>query len=647
MANNNNIVQIGSALKWRGIYEDNKKYYQENIVTMNGCVFRCRVLQTQNTPPLEADVTENELKYINTDVWDVIVDLSDYYNRFLVQQLVNKDFEEQLKKLQARAKSLEDVVEGFGTIMEAPDLNSVVNNGVWKNYLPWDNDALWANPKRYGQLDVNGPMEQVIRSLVQEYLANWEGPDNLLTTDKADERFAEVEEKINKKADDDKVLKAVAFTTDTGGTGANPNQFIIRLLGNHNTFHEGTQGEPTINVSNVQNNIYFDVNTDVIATKESVDNLKQDFDSLLNDENLNDSFDTLKEVDTWIKSHEEEASDIIKRQQAIEKWKSYFDNSILTTVPRINMATATKDLEILFDRVDLENGNKYTNVLKLPAATATTSGVMSPDNVKALDLLQSSKADRTELSPLLYEEVADGDSVEDFDTVPLKELRYGVFVDLWNSAAGSNGRYNEDTGYFELNGITDITYEEALEIYSYKTLTVLASNQGDSTSASLRNSTVRTFFPFTAISTTNNAYMFAMCSNLEVVKGKGNIWFNANMYATFENCSNLRRMEITIQSLNASIIDSTTFRGCHKLEFLRINTKTNVNVGACKSLSLESFQYMITNASNTSPITITVHAEVYAKLLGEGDYSNGDGTADDWTALMATAAAKNISFATV
>ena len=33
-----------------------------------------------------------------------------------------------------------------------------------------------------------------------------------------------------------------------------------------------------------------------------------------------------------------------------------------------------------------------------------------------------------------------------------------VFVDLWNAACGQHGRYNEETGYFELNGLTDITY---------------------------------------------------------------------------------------------------------------------------------------------------------------------------------------------
>lgn len=40
-----------------------------------------------------------------------------------------------------------------------------------------------------------------------------------------------------------------------------------------------------------------------------------------------------------------------------------------------------------------------------------------------------------------------------------------LFIDLWNQAAGDFGRYNEDTGYFELYEIYDIGWDEALLIY--------------------------------------------------------------------------------------------------------------------------------------------------------------------------------------
>ena len=53
---------------------------------------------------------------------------------------------------------------------------------------------------------------------------------------------------------------------------------------------------------------------------------------------------------------------------------------------------------------------------------------------------------------------------------------------------------------------------------------------------------------------------------------------------------------------------------------------------------MESLQYLVNNASNTAPITITVHPDVYAKLTDEANA--------DWYAVNTAAQAKNIAFAT-
>ena len=69
-----------------------------------------------------------------------------------------------------------------------------------------------------------------------------------------------------------------------------------------------------------------------------------------------------------------------------------------------------------------------------------------------------------------------------------------------------------------------------------------------------------------------------------------------------------------------------------------MNLKDNISFSNSPLLSLESLQYLITNAANTSPITVTVHADVYDKIQDEGQV--------DWHALIETAAAKQITFAT-
>lgn len=57
------------------------------------------------------------------------------------------------------------------------------------------------------------------------------------------------------------------------------------------------------------------------------------------------------------------------------------------------------------------------------------------------------------------------------------------------------------------------------------------------------------------------------------------------------------------------------------------------------SLRLECYRYIIENAANTKAITVTVHKDVYARIIDEGS--------GDWHALLEAASAKNISFATI
>lgn len=79
--NNNNIITIGTALKWRGIYDKEKAYYQDNIILEAGCIFRCKVLQSQNQPPVKMTDESGHFEFINQKVWDVILDMSMHYNK--------------------------------------------------------------------------------------------------------------------------------------------------------------------------------------------------------------------------------------------------------------------------------------------------------------------------------------------------------------------------------------------------------------------------------------------------------------------------------------------------------------------------------------------------------------------------------------
>ena len=78
--------------------------------------------------------------------------------------------------------------------------------------------------------------------------------------------------------------------------------------------------------------------------------------------------------------------------------------------------------------------------------------------------------------------------------------------------------------------------------------------------------------------------------------------------------------------------DEPLFKSCPKLETVYLCAiKTSFNIIGAPLLSLASIQYMVDNAANTSPITITLHPDAHARLTEE---------------LIAQAAEKQITFAT-
>lgn len=229
----------------------------------------------------------------------------------------------------------------------------------------------------------------------------------------------------------------------------------------------------------------------------------------------------------------------------------------------------------------------------------------------------------------------------------LKDIPKELFIKLWNTACyGSNnqkkGQYNEETGFFELNGLTDITFEQAIEIF------VAGFGYSSSSIASLYagNYKIRTNLPLRGNYNISLVFesTFFNTNNIEVVQ----LHYGAIRKDTFSSNPQLRR----IGSINDVIFNMNFEQGIvlklPKLEILYgvIRNNYSFSVEGCPLLTLANFKYWINNALNTAPITITVHPEIYAKLLGDGDYSNGDGTDEDWQQLVTDAVAKQITFAT-
>lgn len=227
-----------------------------------------------------------------------------------------------------------------------------------------------------------------------------------------------------------------------------------------------------------------------------------------------------------------------------------------------------------------------------------------------------------------------------------------VFIDRWNARCvdmygNKCGGYNEATGYFELNGLTDITYAQAMEIMSsasYWCRTPI----GSMPSMSLLN--IRTAFPFGGYGNSLGAVAlnstFKNCEKLEaVVVQNGNF---TPLNGTFLGCKKLRK--VVLNTEYSTSFDNAAFYQCYALEELSVQAQilSNINLSPCSRLSVASASNI--TAKGKSGISVTVHADVFAKLTG--DTTNPAVAAltpaelAEWQQILTAATEKNISFTT-
>ena len=105
----------------------------------------------------------------------------------------------------------------------------------------------------------------------------------------------------------------------------------------------------------------------------------------------------------------------------------------------------------------------------------------------------------------------------------------------------------------------------------------------------------------------------------------------SSMYGFCFSCRQLRIIDMYIYMTKLQA-DEFLFNNCPKLETVYLCAiKKSFNIIGAPLLSLASIQYMVDNAANTSPITITLHPDAYARLTDE---------------IITAATAKQINFAT-
>lgn len=199
----------------------------------------------------------------------------------------------------------------------------------------------------------------------------------------------------------------------------------------------------------------------------------------------------------------------------------------------------------------------------------------------------------------------------------------GTLRDLYISAGAV---YNEQTGYYELNGLTDITEEQMRVIYKYAGTPQVKS--------AFAYSKARTNLPMPGVYN-GLLYdeMFFGCSALETVN-LGYRQFPAMLTKNiaevlggtpFVECRKLHTIYGVLVSYNPSFNWSHIFSDCDALKEVRIKQlQTSIPLSASPNLSKESVLYMITNANPPSgaaagSIAITLHPTAYARLKDDAD----------------------------
>lgn len=188
------------------------------------------------------------------------------------------------------------------------------------------------------------------------------------------------------------------------------------------------------------------------------------------------------------------------------------------------------------------------------------------------------------------------------------------------------------TGLYSLNGLTDITEAEMLAIY-----VDMQRAPGNVIAGANRGNLRTNLWVATGISASDNEItvrgMFDGWGRAEVL----NIYngYTANYTtkisggAAFRHCSKLKKILGVFRLFTHGSCSVAPFQGCAALEELSLTElKYSVSFADSPLLSLASLEYLVANAANTGPITVTVHPDVYAKL------TNTDGLEDYLPANM-------------
>lgn len=222
-----------------------------------------------------------------------------------------------------------------------------------------------------------------------------------------------------------------------------------------------------------------------------------------------------------------------------------------------------------------------------------------------------------------YREFTD-DYTTTFEIIEDADLVTDMFRDKYISMGAV---YNETTGYYELNGLTDITEKEMSDIYINGAFSnVLGSGwMNKDARTNFINSRLITNISY-GISTSQRVDWQCLAINNKILEvfnvgtgtSKAGIPVD-NFGYVFIGCSKLKRIIGVINLRREYQNYWNSFRGCSSLEDLSIKVINSISFADCPNLSNASILYMIQNATPKNDMTITLHPTAYARAMANAD----------------------------
>lgn len=178
--------------------------------------------------------------------------------------------------------------------------------------------------------------------------------------------------------------------------------------------------------------------------------------------------------------------------------------------------------------------------------------------------------------------------------------------------------WNGDTGYWELNGLTDMTNEDMQDSYlkcnMYSDILLAPAKYMNKL---FRTNILGNISMAATVPASPAQLVYRGDSALEILnfnfKPSGSeipLYYFTNMDFCFYGCKALRSIRGSIKCTNASFTEA--FKGCELLTNIKLlNVSKAISFADSPNLSRESLLYLINNAG-TATFTITLHADTYA-----------------------------------